>query len=208
MEVKASNHQRLRVSLPGRDNQLVTWEELAELEKTHGVPKVREWMKGGKLVYPEEPEEPKSKEFLKHMENLRRRQEQREYARMMESSMPKGSYLTHSISPEHTGVGASGFQLAVVGLNMVIGVGCAFVGADYLGRTYGLSPVQRVAVSLASMIFVMFLEMILFIIRANRFDTIDKWRRQRYEGNFAQATGLGLDLGRSHGTTPGDKKTN
>ena len=180
---------RLKVTLPGRTdgNSLVSWDELSILEKQYGASIVGEWLKGGSLVFPREEEPPKTQEFVDHMTSLKRRQEQREYATMMEGAIPKGTYLSTSMtsySPEHTGVGASGFQLAVVGLNMVIGIGCAYVGADYLGKQYGFSPIQRVAMALTAMILVMFLEMVLFIIRAGKFDELDKNRRLRTENNF------------------------
>jgi uncharacterized membrane protein len=82
-----------------------------------------------------------------------------------------------------------------MGMNMVIGIGCAYIGADYLARQYGLTNIQRVSVSLGAMIFVMMLEMILFIIRATRFDELDKRRRKRMESSFAPAVGMGLSDG-------------
>jgi len=49
---------------------------------------------------------------------------------------------------------------------------------------FGFSPIQRVATALTAMIVVMFLEMVLFIIRAGKFDELDKNRRLRTENNF------------------------
>lgn len=196
-ETNKAEPPRLKISLPGRGGEVVTIEQLRDLELQFGTAEVRKWLSGGKVIYPEESVEPKNEEFTKHMENLKRRHEQREYVRMMESAMPKGYHLSStmtSVSPEHTGVGASAFQMGIMGLNMVIGIGCAFIASDYLGRTYGLTPIYRVAVSLTSMIVVMIVEMVLFIIRANKFEAMDRKRQQIKESNFAAATGIGYDL--------------
>jgi len=193
----AAVENRLRVTLPGRANRVVTWEELAALEREHGTDEVKKWIKGGALVFPKKAEEPKSPEFVRHMEDVRRRVEQREYMKMMGGIFPTGAYYSgtiKSLSPEHTGTGASAFQMGVIGMNMVIGIGCAYVAADYLAGQYGLSPTQRALVSILAMVAVMMIEMVLFIIRAFRFDEMDNKRRRKMETTFAPAAGLGIPL--------------
>ena len=188
---------RLKVRLPAKIDQDVTWEELAELEKLHGIDEIKKWLKGGKLIFPIDPVEVKHPEFIKHMEKLRRRSEQREYARMVENVLPPGMSLSKSMnssySPEHTGVGANSFQYSVIGLNIVIGMGCAFVATDYLSRQYGLSDINRALVSLTSMVFILFVEMTLFIIRASKFDKLDRARYAQLEENFTVASGIAVN---------------
>ena len=48
---------------------------------------------------------------------------------------------------------------------------------------FGFSPIQRVATALTAMIVVMFLEMVLFIIRAGKFDE-NLIKKLRTENNF------------------------
>lgn len=76
---------------------------------------------------------------------------------------------------------------------MVVGAGCAFVAADYLCNQYKLSRNIKAAVSIGAMVFVLFMEMTLFIIRAGKFDVLDR-RRQKMVDSRLAVPGMNLGL--------------
>ena len=164
----------------------VTSSELAELEHAFGSAEVKKAL--GSLVYPPPPPQPApSPAFLERQAQLRRRYEQREYARMMSNAVPAGSMQGTAIpsaSPEHTGVGASAFRQSLIGMNMVIAAGCAYLGGYFLAGQYGRSKTERSGWGLGAMVTILMVEMVLFIIRANKFDKYDKIRQKQVDAQF------------------------
>jgi hypothetical protein len=184
------------------------WKDLEVLEFAYGPARVKRALAALRFPAPPASASP-SKEYVRRKAWLIARSEQREYARMMENAVPPGSLQGVSIgsaSPEHTGVGASGFRQSLVGINMVIGSGAAYFGtlpcrlpaanarpaADYLAWTWGKSKGERAGYGLFAMSTILFIEMLLFIIRATKFDKFDKLRQAKVDAQFV-LPGVGFD---------------
>ncbi|KAH9247233.1 hypothetical protein BASA81_015176 [Batrachochytrium salamandrivorans] len=162
-----------RLQVETAEGRRLTWEELRQ----NPVDLAR-----GKLVFPTKPPPPVDSKFQLHLANLKARQAERDYQEMMASVVPGYKSRQASFSPEHTGVGASGFQHSIMGLNMAIGVACAYVAAEYVGAQFKLNRTQQTLATLVSMIVILITEMALFIIRAGKFDVMDKQRRSNKKG--------------------------
>ena len=146
---------------------------------------------------------PPSEALKKRREYLQARHENRVYKGMVANVAPH--QRVKSLSPEHTGEGGVGFRQSAGGLNMVIGAIASFVsvtyeghpiltfqvGAQYLGAQMGWTDSITMVVSAAAMIITLLLELVLFIIRATRFDRMDVLRNKKHakEGVF----GVGVD---------------
>jgi len=105
----------------------------------------------------------------------------------MSDAVPAGSMQGTQIgsaSPEHTGVGASAFRQSLIGMNMVIAAGCAYIGAYFLAGQYGRSRSERSGWGLGAMVAILMVEMVLFVIRANKFDRYDKARQRQVDAQF------------------------
>lgn len=157
-----------RLLVETAEGRRLTWEELRQEPAE---------LAGGKLVFPAKPAAVVDAKFQLHLVHLKARQAEREYQEMMASAVPGYKNRQASFSPEHTGVGASGFQHSIMGLNMAIGVACAYVAAEYVGGQFKLNKTQQTLATLVSMIVILITEMALFIIRAGKFDVMDKQRR-------------------------------
>ena len=109
-----------------------------------------------------------------------------------------GFLAPNSVAPEHTGEGGASSNMlksSTAGLNIAMGMFCAYFGADYLGSQWGLERTRRMGLALGAMVVLLVVEMLLFIIRATKFDEIDRKRRRRAELSFNGLAGAGINYG-------------
>lgn len=170
-----------------------------ELERKWGAERTREWIRarGGRLEVGTSPRPEEDPALVRRREWLKARAEQREYARMVSDAVAPGGVgglAPTPVAPEHTGgAGVSAFRQSLVGLNMVIGAGCAYVAADYVAGTLAWSKVNRAWAGLLAMVAALFIEMTLYVIRAAKFEDIDKRRAKRAEMHFSGLAGPGAN---------------
>jgi hypothetical protein len=172
------------------DYYYLTWQQLQQLEDNIGIDAVKKQILSNnnniKLKFPSQPQ-PINIKHEERMKYLRARQEQREYTKMMAGAARPGTipFLTpKSVAPEHTGADHNGFRQSLVALNMVIAAGAAFIAAFYMAGTLGMSPVSKTVIGMFALVGMLFVEMILFIIRASKFEAIDERQRQRANRSF------------------------
>ena len=133
--------------------------------------RLRSTLRGARLVFPSKMAKPSiDPALLARRAYLTRRQEERDYAQMVSSVRKR---------PQQSDAGSAFKVQATVGLNVAVAALASFYIAYIVSASLVTRPASRVLIGLGAAVFILFVEVTLYMIRTYSVEEAERAKRRR-----------------------------